>query len=140
MNYKAPDNSLHVIEPEFSYMLPAGCVEITEEEAEVLRLQIIAANSPSIESLKQTSIEKVKELRRVVFAALAGLQSESLAVGDIDAAAAIVPVQAALRNLPAIDLSACQTQADIDAAFLNAWTSIVAITPLNVVSAFNGVL
>jgi hypothetical protein len=35
--YKAPDNSLHVIEPEFTYLLPAGCVEITEEEAEAIR-------------------------------------------------------------------------------------------------------
>lgn len=42
MHYKAPDNSLHFIEPEFSYMLPAGCVPITEEEAEAIR----AANSP----------------------------------------------------------------------------------------------
>ena len=37
MNYKAPDNSLYFIEPEFAYMLPAGCVQITEEEAEALR-------------------------------------------------------------------------------------------------------
>ena len=37
MNYKAPDNSLHVIEPEFAHMLPAGCVPITPEEAEALR-------------------------------------------------------------------------------------------------------
>lgn len=37
MNYKAPDNSLHFIEPEFAYMLPAGCVPITPEEAEALR-------------------------------------------------------------------------------------------------------
>jgi len=37
MNYKAPDNSLHFIEPEFAYMLPADCVQITEEEAEALR-------------------------------------------------------------------------------------------------------
>ena len=37
MHYKAPDNSLHFIEPEFAYLLPAGCVPITEEEAEALR-------------------------------------------------------------------------------------------------------
>lgn len=36
-NYKAPDNSLHVIDPEFAYMLPAGCVQITEQEAEAIR-------------------------------------------------------------------------------------------------------
>jgi hypothetical protein len=37
MNYKAPDNSLHVIEPEFAHMLPLGSVPITDEEAEELR-------------------------------------------------------------------------------------------------------
>ena len=37
MHYKAPDNSLHFIEAEFAHLLPAGCVEITDEEAEALR-------------------------------------------------------------------------------------------------------
>jgi hypothetical protein len=37
MHYKAPDNSLHFIEPEFAHMLPEGSVPITEEEAEALR-------------------------------------------------------------------------------------------------------
>jgi hypothetical protein len=36
-HYKAPDNSLHFIEVEFAHLLPAGCVEITDEEAEALR-------------------------------------------------------------------------------------------------------
>jgi hypothetical protein len=36
-HYKAPDNSLHCIEPEFAHLLPAGCVQITAEEAEALR-------------------------------------------------------------------------------------------------------
>ena len=37
MYYKAIDNSLHFIEPEFAHLLPAGCVPITPEEAEALR-------------------------------------------------------------------------------------------------------
>lgn len=37
MNYKAPDNSLHFIEPEFAHLLPEGSVQITDEEAEALR-------------------------------------------------------------------------------------------------------
>ena len=40
--YKAPDNSLHVIEPQFAHLLPPGCVEITEAEAEAIR----EANKP----------------------------------------------------------------------------------------------
>ena len=39
MNYKAPDNSLHFIDPDFAHLLPEGCVEITEDEAEALRPQ-----------------------------------------------------------------------------------------------------
>lgn len=35
-HYKALDNSVHCIEPEFSHLLPYGFVEITQEEAEVL--------------------------------------------------------------------------------------------------------
>lgn len=45
MYYKAPDNSLHFIEPQFSYLLPAGSVPITEEEANAIRL----ANQPPID-------------------------------------------------------------------------------------------
>ena len=37
MNYKAPDNSLHFIEPEYAHLLPEGSVQITDEEAEALR-------------------------------------------------------------------------------------------------------
>ena len=40
--YQAPDQSLHQIESEFAYMLPAGCVSISEEEAQA----ILAANQP----------------------------------------------------------------------------------------------
>ena len=36
MYYKAPDNSLHVIDPAFEYMLPAGSVAISESEAQSL--------------------------------------------------------------------------------------------------------
>ena len=37
MYYKAPDNSLHFIEPEYAHLLPSGSVQITEAQAEALR-------------------------------------------------------------------------------------------------------
>ena len=37
MNYKDLQNNLHDIEPDFAHLLPEGCVQITEEEAEALR-------------------------------------------------------------------------------------------------------
>lgn len=124
------------------------------------------ADLPDIEPIKCKSIDKVKELRRIVFSALAGLQSEASAKGldalrrstdpaltqaERDAAKAeadsycstasgIIPVQLALRNLTDIDLSGCQTKADVDGCFLNAWSAIVQITPENVRTAFNGVI
>ena len=40
--YKAPDNSLHVIEPEFAHLLPEGSVPISEKQAKSIR----AKNAP----------------------------------------------------------------------------------------------
>lgn len=38
MHYKAPDNSIHFLDDDsFVHLLPAGSVQITDEEAEVLR-------------------------------------------------------------------------------------------------------
>ena len=36
MNYKAPDNSLHFIEPKFAHLLPEGCIAITQEETDAI--------------------------------------------------------------------------------------------------------
>ena len=36
-HYKSPDNTLHCIEPEFAHLLPEGCVQISDEEAETIR-------------------------------------------------------------------------------------------------------
>lgn len=38
-NYKAPDNTLHVIEPKFAHLLPKGCIPITDEEASSLLIK-----------------------------------------------------------------------------------------------------
>ena len=56
MNYKAPDNSLHFIEPQYAHLLPTGSIAITDEEAEALRpksaaptyVELRAAAYPSI--------------------------------------------------------------------------------------------
>jgi hypothetical protein len=40
MHYKAPDNSVHFLDSaDYEYLLPAGSVQITDEEAEALRPQ-----------------------------------------------------------------------------------------------------
>ena len=42
MYYKAPNNSLHFIEPEYAHLLPAGSVAITDAEADALRPKPLA--------------------------------------------------------------------------------------------------
>jgi hypothetical protein len=54
--YKAPDNSLHFIEPEFAYMLPAGSVPITEAEAAAIRI----ANTPA-----QAHLSPLEQIRAI---------------------------------------------------------------------------
>jgi hypothetical protein len=36
MNYKDPQNNLHDIEPDFAHLLPEGCIQITQEEADAI--------------------------------------------------------------------------------------------------------
>lgn len=63
--YKALDNSLHSIETEFAYMLPAGCIQIAEEEAEVIRAAYIPEIPEQLnikQSLQPASLEIVTQL------------------------------------------------------------------------------
>lgn len=57
--YKASDNSIHCIDPQFAYMLPIGCVEITEEEADALRAAA-QANDPAPASVLVDPVDKLK--------------------------------------------------------------------------------
>ena len=59
MHYKAPDNSLHFIEPEFEHLLPAGSVQITDAEAKLIE----EANKPIIDP-KVAIQAQIDELER----------------------------------------------------------------------------
>lgn len=68
-NYTAPDGSIHCIDPDYAYMLPEGCVEIGDEEAEAIR------NPPKA----QLQTEKVVELDAACAATiLGGFSSDAL--------------------------------------------------------------
>lgn len=58
MHYKAPDNSLHFLDDSgFEHLLPEGCVQITDEEAEAIRI----ANTPAPESVQEVNpVDKLK--------------------------------------------------------------------------------
>lgn len=70
MYYKAPDNSIHCIEPEFAYLLPAGSVEISESEA----LSILQKELPISEHIKAQiyALEALLTQRRFREAILTG--------------------------------------------------------------------
>ena len=58
--YKATDNSLHCIDPEFAHLLPTGSIAITDEEADALRL--------IPESVVETVVDPVDKLRAFLLA------------------------------------------------------------------------
>jgi hypothetical protein len=135
--------------------IPSDVVEITaEQHAELLEGQsagkVITADTNGfpvlfdpppkpLPVLIDASKAKVRAMRTTAFASLAGIQSEALANGDTKTAKAICTLQDQLRTITDIDLTACKSQGDIDAAFTAAWLAIVAAAPANVASAFNGV-
>lgn len=87
--YKAPDNSLHVIEPEFSHLLPAGCVEIDDAEAEALR-------APTPEQL----------------AAIAAAETEAAAAAALAAQEAAIALEAKEDAVVSIVAGFSMTQVD----------------------------
>lgn len=56
ITYKAPDNSLHAIEPLFEHLLPAGCVPITEAEADAIRAAQQASLVPAAVDMAQARL------------------------------------------------------------------------------------
>lgn len=135
--------------------IPSDAVEITSEQHAVLLSgqsagKVITADrngfpvltdpAPTpLPVLIDTAKAKVRTMRVTAFSSLAGIQSEALANGDTKTAKAICSLQDQLRTITDIDLSACKTADDIDAAFASAWLVIAAAAPPAVASAFNGV-
>lgn len=78
-HYKAPDNSVHAIDPEFEHFLPAGSVPITVEEAEVLRPKPPA---PTVQEIIEAKKAMVRQLREQVLDRLAGIAGRASRKGD----------------------------------------------------------
>ena len=54
--YKAPDNSLHAIDPAFAHLLPPGCVAISDEDVATIQ-------APSIEQSRANKWVEIKAER-----------------------------------------------------------------------------
>lgn len=97
-HYKAPDNSLHVIDPEFVYLLPVGCVPISDAEADELRPK--PSNSEVIASI----VAEIRKVREGILNRLAGIALAAQLEGDTATAEAYLVVRAGLlditKNLP----------------------------------------
>lgn len=57
-NYKALDNSLHCIDPEYEQLLPAGSVPITDAELAAIRAEQSAPTPQQIEDLFTENIQR----------------------------------------------------------------------------------
>ena len=56
--YKAPDGSLHCIHPQYFSWLPFGSIEVTEQEAEIIRQELQQKEFSKFEALKQANENK----------------------------------------------------------------------------------
>jgi hypothetical protein len=79
MNYKSPDNTLHFIDPDFAHLLPEGCVQITEEEAETLRPKFV----PTYKDLRAAAYPSIADQLDAIFhVGLNGWKADIQAVKD----------------------------------------------------------
>lgn len=92
-HYKAPDNSLHCIDPEHAHLLPAGCVPITDEEAEALRPK------PDAASIIEAKLSALRQAREAILNRLAGIAFAAQLTGDTATAEAFVPVRQGLLEI-----------------------------------------
>lgn len=61
--FKAPNNSIHGIDENFLYLLPDGCIEISENEAQVLSQQLNEKLMIEIEKDRLEKLEKLEQLK-----------------------------------------------------------------------------
>jgi hypothetical protein len=61
MNYKDAQDNLYSIEPEFEHLLPQGCTQITNEEAEAIRIsKLPVLVPPTVAEIKATKWIQIK--------------------------------------------------------------------------------
>ena len=104
MNYKALDNSLHVIEPEFAHLLPVGSVPITEEEAEALRQPTPPTPRDLLAKLDADNALTQRNLREVILLMAEGFKQATggaLDLSQVRGVAIVAAVEAQAEALRA---------------------------------------
>lgn len=85
-------------------------------------------------------LPELRALRDKAMNVLDGLQADALASGDTATALAIRDAKQACRDIPALDVSAATSEAQMRALYLSEWRRIVALVPAGVRTAFAAVL
>jgi hypothetical protein len=82
MHYKDTQDNLYFIEPEFEHLLPQGCTQITNEEAEAIRLASIPAPVPPT---KTELLKKVDADVDLIYAAAIGNRATEYSEAELQA-------------------------------------------------------
>jgi hypothetical protein len=103
MNYKTPDNSLHFIDDaNFLYLLPKGCVPITDEEAQALREipeQTIQDKLNALDAENTITQRNLRETIMLMTEAFKTLSKGSLNLTTIPGVAKVYEVEAQAKTL-----------------------------------------
>ena len=92
------------------------------------------------DQMVDSAVSTIRTERQKIIGVLDGLQASALATGNATTAVAIETAKQGLRDITKIDLADCETQEEMKVKVMQAYRSIVAAAPANVVLAFKEVL
>lgn len=95
---------------------------------------------PTRSELVAIVLAKAKAQRLTMMSILDGMQVSALVNNDTPTAQAIEAAKQGLRNITNTDLSACNTQAEMELAIYQAYLAIAAAAPASVQSAFQSLV
>ena len=106
MNYKAPDNSLHFIDPAFVHLLPTGCVPVSAEEVEAIRAASIPAQTPidllnKLDAENQLTQRNLRETIMLMNEAFKMVSNNAVDLSNIPGVAQVYAVEAQAEALRA---------------------------------------
>jgi hypothetical protein len=131
--------------PNEATLIPADAVEITDEDhaaliagqAQEMQIVVGAEGRPALQArplpthaeLVERALEAARRERQPIMGVLDGLQSSALATGNGNMATLIETAKQSLRDITALDLSACVTFEAMRQAFKTRYAELVAAAP-----------
>lgn len=86
MHYKDTQDNLYFIEPEFEHLLPQGCTQITDEEADAIRIsKLPVVVPPTVAEIKASNIKKVDADVDAIYAAAIGNRATEYSEAELQA-------------------------------------------------------